>query len=406
VINRAVGSTDVLLALIGDRWLTIADDQGRRRLDDPDDFVRLEIEAALARKIRVIPILVDGAAMPDVDELPPSLARLARRQALDLSPSRFEFDTNRLLRVLDKTLADVHTADRRPSVPSETQTSDPSPRRASLGRREADTVEVDRESAVSTPRGVLQTSIGAKWRGRFASRPLMMIGVASAALIVVAAIVAIIATSDSDTSSSPPNPTGIAIPFEDDFSTRQYHWSGGNYGNGLYEVTARRGTEGVSVNAAPQGGSSSGDVRITVTAHRTGGTARVGFGYGIFCKGDGPDNLYAFNIWRSDVSLSKRVDGHMDNLLPSNRDVRAAIEDDPEKDLEAVCASTSVEGKRAVLLQFLVDGEVILQATDVENPLEGDAYGLRVNLRPPLVPEASTEDTLVATFDDFGVSRP
>ena len=82
---------------------------GRRRLDDPDDFVRLEIEAALTRNVRVIPILVDGARMPRPDQLPPSLAKLARRQALELSPSRFEFDTSRLLQVLDMTLAEVRT---------------------------------------------------------------------------------------------------------------------------------------------------------------------------------------------------------------------------------------------------------------------------------------------------------
>ena len=64
VINGAVGSCDVLLALVGDEWLTITDAGGRRRLDDPHDFVRLEIEAALARNVRVIPILVDGARMP------------------------------------------------------------------------------------------------------------------------------------------------------------------------------------------------------------------------------------------------------------------------------------------------------------------------------------------------------
>src|SRR5688500_6019930 len=61
VISTAVGSCDVLLALIGDEWVPITDAHGQRRLDDPDDFVRLEIEAALARKVRVIPILVDGA---------------------------------------------------------------------------------------------------------------------------------------------------------------------------------------------------------------------------------------------------------------------------------------------------------------------------------------------------------
>jgi hypothetical protein len=101
VITRAVGSCDVLLALIGERWLTITDEHGRRCLDDPDDFVRLEIEAALTRNVRVIPILVDGARMPNADE---------RRQALELSPARFEFDSSRLFEVLDSTLADIRTA--------------------------------------------------------------------------------------------------------------------------------------------------------------------------------------------------------------------------------------------------------------------------------------------------------
>ena len=83
---------------------------GRRRLDDPDDFVRLEIEAALARNVRIIPILVDGANMPRADELPAGLSGLVRRQALELSPSRFEYDTSRLLKVLDTTLAEMRTA--------------------------------------------------------------------------------------------------------------------------------------------------------------------------------------------------------------------------------------------------------------------------------------------------------
>jgi TIR domain len=108
VISTAVGSCDVLLALIGDQWLTIADEQGRARLDDPNDFVRLEIEAAMTRNVRVIPILVEGARMPRGDELPPSLSKLVRRQALELSPSRFDFDTGRLLNVLDRTLDEVH----------------------------------------------------------------------------------------------------------------------------------------------------------------------------------------------------------------------------------------------------------------------------------------------------------
>jgi hypothetical protein len=67
-------SCDVLLALIGYRWLTITDQDGQQRLDKPGDFVRLEVEAASARDVRVIPILMEGARMSRDDELPPAWA--------------------------------------------------------------------------------------------------------------------------------------------------------------------------------------------------------------------------------------------------------------------------------------------------------------------------------------------
>src|SRR5579862_959179 len=69
-IFRAVASCKVLLAIIGPSWLTATDANGRRRLDDPDDIVRLEIEAALGRSVRVIPILIEGAVMPTRQDLP------------------------------------------------------------------------------------------------------------------------------------------------------------------------------------------------------------------------------------------------------------------------------------------------------------------------------------------------
>jgi hypothetical protein len=104
VINTAVASCDVLLALIGTRWLTITKD-GRRRLDDPGDFVRLEIETALSRSVLVIPILLDGVEMPPRQELPASLAKLAGLQAHTLPADHFMAGTKRLLRRLDETLA-------------------------------------------------------------------------------------------------------------------------------------------------------------------------------------------------------------------------------------------------------------------------------------------------------------
>ncbi len=105
-IAAAVGSCAVLLAVIGTRWLTAAGEEGRR-LDDPADLVRLEIEAALTRGVRVIPVLVDGARMPRAAELPASLDQLTRRQALVLSPASFASDIARLLKVLDATLSGV-----------------------------------------------------------------------------------------------------------------------------------------------------------------------------------------------------------------------------------------------------------------------------------------------------------
>ena len=115
-ITNAVGSCDILLALIGQEWLDVAGSDGTRRLDDPDDFVRLEIEAALTRKVLLIPILVEGALMPRGDQLPPSIAPMVRRQALELSPNRFRADTERLLDVMERTLADIQ--DEQPDEPA------------------------------------------------------------------------------------------------------------------------------------------------------------------------------------------------------------------------------------------------------------------------------------------------
>jgi hypothetical protein len=106
-IMSAVGSCAVLLTVIGARWLTVTGKGGQRRLDDPEDFVRVEIEAAFARDVRVIPVLVDGAQMPQVTELPVSLGSLAHRQALELSPNRFRLDTAQLLEELDRKLSEM-----------------------------------------------------------------------------------------------------------------------------------------------------------------------------------------------------------------------------------------------------------------------------------------------------------
>src|SRR5271163_2734438 len=111
VLTERVGACDALVAVIGRNWVSSADKDGLRRIDDPDDFVRIEIEAALHRNVRVIPVLVDGAAMPKAGELPESLKGLARRQGTEVSPARFEADVEKLTRALVAILDDRRLRD-------------------------------------------------------------------------------------------------------------------------------------------------------------------------------------------------------------------------------------------------------------------------------------------------------
>jgi hypothetical protein len=96
-LDRELGRCEVLLVVIGRAWLSARDSHDRLRLEDPHDFVRREIETALARPdVLVVPVLVQGAVMPSPEQLPELLQPLARRNALDLSDARWSFDIDRL----------------------------------------------------------------------------------------------------------------------------------------------------------------------------------------------------------------------------------------------------------------------------------------------------------------------
>ena len=101
-ISQAVAACQVLLVIIGSAWLIGADERGHRRLDNPDDLVRLEVEAALTRGVRIIPVLTEDAIMPTQLDLPESLAGLARRNALTIRPDSFRSDTDRLIAAIEK----------------------------------------------------------------------------------------------------------------------------------------------------------------------------------------------------------------------------------------------------------------------------------------------------------------
>jgi TIR domain len=120
-IDRSVGAADVLVAVIGRSWLSSLDPRSEnRRLDDPLDFVRREIKAALERKIRVIPVLVAGATTPAPGDLPEDIATLARRQTLALNDDQWKSGVERLIDTIERALAD----DARPAAQAADDTTE------------------------------------------------------------------------------------------------------------------------------------------------------------------------------------------------------------------------------------------------------------------------------------------
>ncbi|MGC2122269.1 MAG: TIR domain-containing protein [Xanthobacteraceae bacterium] len=107
VLDERVAECDVVLAVIGKGWIDARDPAGARRLDDPDDFVRIEIVSALGQDKRVIPVLVGEAQMPRPDELPDALKPLARRNAVRLTHERFRADVQGLIKALQQALAEI-----------------------------------------------------------------------------------------------------------------------------------------------------------------------------------------------------------------------------------------------------------------------------------------------------------
>lgn len=96
-LEDAVAACDIFIAVIGPQWLTINDEAGTRRLDNWNDFVRIEIASALEQGKLVIPVLVGRARMPAPAELPDVLAALSRRNAIELSHQRFAYDADKLI---------------------------------------------------------------------------------------------------------------------------------------------------------------------------------------------------------------------------------------------------------------------------------------------------------------------
>jgi TIR domain len=398
VITRAVGSCDVLLALIGDEWLTATDEHGRRRLDDPDDFVRLEIEAALARNIRVIPILVDGARMPRAQELPDSLTKLVRRQALELSPARFDFDTGRLLKVLGGALAEVRAAQATPSPtqsapqaapatpPAAPPTSRPSAPAGERPRRRSARARVLAGAAVAVVLIVVVAVIVAN------SRTTPPAGAPSAGPAAGAA-----ATSTSARSTTTSPPAGEVV-FQDKFSNRNGGWEGdgvqgSGYVGGAYRIVAppvaESGAGSVPTKADGVNPAAPPSIRITVHGRRLPGSDRS-MQYGIFCRSNGSTS-YLFSVGDDYVAIEKWGSGYR-----KLKDASQQLDASSTNELQAVCTGGS--GRQPVHLELRVNGQKVAEATDRNAPLPPGAVGLAVATYKP------TRASL-AEFDDFVVEQ-
>lgn len=112
-IETTVEKCDVLIAVIGNNWLASKEERGDRRLDSSEDFVRMEIGTALKREIRVIPVLVDGALMPQSTELPEDLKPLVRRNALRITATSFDGDCQRLVAAIRLVLEKAATEEQK-----------------------------------------------------------------------------------------------------------------------------------------------------------------------------------------------------------------------------------------------------------------------------------------------------
>ena len=161
VIGEALDSCAVFVALIGPRWVTVTDDKGRPRLYNPDDWVRLEVQTALERGVRVIPVLVDGARPLREELLPAELHKLAGLNALDLSYGRYQYDADRLVELIRRVLAAAGTGTGHQSPPAAAA--------GALAARHDARPDGNALSEVPGPSEVSQTlpQVAGRWRDNF-----------------------------------------------------------------------------------------------------------------------------------------------------------------------------------------------------------------------------------------------
>ena len=118
VLEERVAQCHVMLALIGEHWIEARDRDGRQRLDNPNDFVCIEIESAMRLGKLIIPVLINKTEMPRADELPDSMKAFVRRQAIHITAQRLRADALGVVQKIERGLAEIPRQDKARATPT------------------------------------------------------------------------------------------------------------------------------------------------------------------------------------------------------------------------------------------------------------------------------------------------
>jgi hypothetical protein len=408
-VDASVATCDALVVLIGQHWLAVTGEG----LHDPDDYVRLGLESALARGTLVIPVTVDGARMPVNGELPPSLASMAGQPAFEVGLRSFDADTGQLMRVLDQSIAERQATQL--GAATGTPGLTPAPRSA----------------GPSTPvPGPLPFSTKPMPPRRRFGTPAI-IGSAAGVVIIAAAAVFVSMSrgghsappaSGSSASSSGTSPSAVSthrgsaapkapasadVLLSDDFSTERTGWAddahqaAGTYTGGAYRLSVT-GANGVSELARPASATAGlSDVTpmslsATVDVHKLSG-APAGYGLGLAFRSDGGGNVYAFLIEDHAVAIQKWTGGGAEVTDSPDPVTTSAVHADGTDRLQAVCRT--VDGGQAVHLELWLNGKKMVDYTDHDHPYTRGYLGLYVES----ISDASS--TAGAEFDNFSAAK-
>ena len=409
-IGAAVASCDVLVLMIGPHWMAVTGEG----LHDPNDYVRLSLEAALARGILVLPVTVDGARMPVHGELPPSLASMAGQPAFQVSMSNFDAESGQLLRILDQSITERQATQLAPSPGASTF---PGPQAAST----------------PVPAPLPYSTKPMPPRRRFGTRAIVL---SAAGVVVIAAAAFFVfqtpgghpappasggssasssaSAASSQRGSTAPKATSSAssgggsanVILADDFSSQKTGWTddahqaAGVYTGSTYRLSVT-GANGVSEIARPMNAThglaevTPLNLSATVDVHKLSG-APQGYGLGIAIRSDGGGDVYAFLVEDHAVAIQKWTGGGA-VVSDSPNPVPATLNPSAPDRLRAVCQT--IDGGQAVHLELWLNGKKMVDYTDRDHPYTKGYMGLYVES----ISDASS--TAGAEFDNFTAAQ-